>query len=341
MTLTEELKDKARNIGFTLAGVTTAEPPPHFPAFLNWLEMGRNGSMDYLRDPRRADPHLLMEKCKSILVLGARYYASIPERPESTSTGRVAAYAKVEDYHPILSKKMRILGDFIEREIGHLTPFRMYTDTGPLLERDLAQKAGLGWIGKNTCLINPEAGSFFFLSEILMEIELIPDAPFTADRCGTCQRCIDACPTGCMLPDRTIDASRCISYLTIENKGGIPNDLRSKMGNWIFGCDICQEVCPWNARAKPIDTCLFHSLPGILASDLDKEVSLSPQEFNRKFKSSSILRARRGGYLRNVSVALGNQKNPSSIPALEQATLETDVRIKTHAQWALDQIRNQ
>ncbi len=340
MALSEQIKEKALNIGFTLAGITTSEPPPHFPAFQNWLEMGRNASMEYLRDPRRADPRLIMKECKSILVLGARYPASTHERSNTTPSGRVASYATVEDYHFILPEKMRALCDFIEEEVGHPIPNRIYTDTGPLLERDLAQRAGLGWIGKNTCLINPEAGSNFFLGEILLGIELTPDKPYTADRCRTCQRCINACPTACIRPDRTIEAGRCISYLTIENKGEIPEDLRPKLGNWIFGCDICQEVCPWNEKVKQIDSGLFPAIPGISNPEVENELSLSAKEFNQKFKRSPVQRARRGGYLRNVCVALGNQKSLSSLPALEKAILDADKRIQTHARWALEQINN-
>ena len=296
--------------------------------------------MEYLGDVRRADPHLVMEECKSIITLGARYPFPKPG-VHNAQKGKIAAYAMVEDYHHILPQKLRQLCEFIERETGHSFPYRVYTDTGPLLERDLAQRAGLGWIGKNTCLINPEIGSSFFLCEILLGIELRPDSPFTTDRCGTCQRCIDACPTSCILPDRTIDAGRCISYLTIENKGEIPIELRPRMGDWTFGCDICQEVCPWNERVETPEECLFPPTPGIHPLDLVSELSLTAREFNQKYKTSPILRARRGGYLRNVSVVLGNQKDPASITPLEKASRDEDARIMVHARWALDQILRQ
>jgi epoxyqueuosine reductase len=206
------------------------------------------------------------------------------------------------------------------------------------MERDLAQRAGLGWIGKNTCLINPKSGSYFLLAEILLGIDLEPDPPFTADRCGTCTRCIEACPTGCILPNRTLDAQRCIAYLTIENKSEIPPDLRPQMGNRIFGCDVCQMVCPWNRfTAIEYDQSLApNPVPG--SPDLRADLRLTSQEFNRKFKDSPVQRARRRGYLRNVAVALGNSGNPAAIPSLEAALQEDEPLVRSHAEWALKQI---
>ncbi|MBI4732681.1 MAG: tRNA epoxyqueuosine(34) reductase QueG [Chloroflexi bacterium] len=341
MVLTEKIKDEARLLGFAMVGVTTPDPPPHWPVFQNWLAVGRHGSMGYLTDPRRADPRLVLPECKSILVLAMCYPdpESAPATGQSPLSGRVAAYAWGRDYHLVLPEKLKALAGFIEREAGASVPHRWYTDTGPLLERDLAQRAGLGWIGKNTCLINPSIGSYFFLAEILLGIEFEPDPPFTYDRCGTCTRCIEACPTACILPDRTLDARRCISYLTIENKGEIPLDLRQKIGNWVFGCDICQIVCPWNRRSKPAPDPAFVPRSGVPAPDLTIVMPLSPQEFNKKFKDSPIQRARRRSYLRNVSVALGNTKNPAAVPALEGATQEEDSLIGIHVRWALEQIR--
>jgi epoxyqueuosine reductase len=208
------------------------------------------------------------------------------------------------------------------------------------LERDLAQRAGLGWIGKNTCLINPAQGSYILLAEILMGIDLEPDPPFTADRCGTCTRCIDACPTACILPDRTIDAASCISYLTIELKNLIPAELRPQMKNWIFGCDICQQVCPWNQRfATSTSDQVFVRRPDVAYSDLMAELLLSPQEFNRKFKGNPIKRAKRRGYLRNVAVALGNLKSHAAVRPLVNTLLnESEPLVRGHAAWALGQI---
>lgn len=341
MALTEKIKDEARCLGFALVGVTTPDPPPHWPVFQNWLAVGRHGSMGYLADPRRSDPRLVLPECKSIIVLAMCYPDPefAPASGQSPLFGRVAAYAWGRDYHLVLPEKLKALAGFIEREAGASVTHRWYTDAGPLLERDLAQRAGLGWIGRNTCLINPAIGSYFFLAEILLGIELEPDPPFTYDRCGTCTRCIEACPTACILPDRTLDARRCISYLTIENRGEIPLGMRPKIGNWVFGCDICQIVCPWNRRAKPTPDPAFVSRSGVPAPDLTSALSLSPQEFNKQFKDSPIQRARRRGYLRNVSVALGNTKNPAAVPALEGAAQEEDPLIGIHARWALKEIR--
>jgi len=323
--------------------------------------MGRHGKMSYLADElaraRRADPHRILPGCRSILVLAIRYPAPPPalsavdsSAPEGRGArGRVAAYAWGEDYHLVLPKRLQALAAFIESRAGHPVLNHWYTDTGPILERDLAQRAGLGWIGKNTCLINPRLGSYVMLAEILLSIELDPDPPFEADRCGRCTRCIQACPTGCILPDRTLDARRCISYLTIELKGSIPSDLRALLGGWVFGCDICQMVCPWNRsaafstelRAGPEGEAAFAPRPEITCPDLLQELALTSEEFNRKFKDSPIKRAKRHGYLRNVAVALGNAHDPIAILALERALHDSEPLVREHAKWTLDRMRNE
>ena len=266
--------------------------------------------------------------------------ASIPTRRGVSFSGRVSAYAWGEDYHDVLVRRMRSLVAFIETQVGGPFPNRWYTDTGPILERDLAQRAGLGWIGKNTCLIAPRLGSYFFLAEILLGIELEPDPPFLPDFCGSCTRCLEACPTACILPDRTLEATRCISYLTIELKGAIPPDLRPRLGDWVFGCDVCQQVCPWNQRfASPEGDPALAPRPGVPEPDLISELVLTPQEFNRKFKGSAVKRAKRRGYLRNMAVALGNSRHPEAIPALTQALKsDAEVLVRCHAAWALGQI---
>ena len=301
--------------------------------------------MSYLANERarkrRCDPRAILPECLSILVLGVRYPdpKTVQADKETGLPGRLAAYAWGRDYHLVLPERLKALSTFIEQQIGNPLPHRWYTDTGPILERDLAQRAGLGWVGKNTCLINPKAGSYFLLAEILLGIDLEPDPPFTADRCGTCTRCIEACPTGSLLPDRTLDARRCIAYLTIENKGEIPPDLRPQMGKWIFGCDVCQMVCPWNRFAgKEYDQSLA-AYPGLPSPDLRADLMLTPQEFNRKFKDRPVQRARRGGYLRNVAIALGNSADPVGIPALEKALLDNEPLVRQHADWAMRQIR--
>jgi epoxyqueuosine reductase len=356
MSLSQAIKEAARNLGFLLVGITTSDPPPHYPEFEAWLQAGRQGEMGYLSGERsrqrRGDPPQILAECRSILVLATRYPAPVdgganvgPDEGLQASapaapSGRVASYAWGLDYHDVLVERMKALVAFIEEQAGGPVPNRWYTDSGPVLERDLAQRAGLGWIGKNTCLIHPQQGSYFLLSEILLGIELEPDPPFAADRCGTCMRCLEACPTACILPDRTIDARRCISYLTIELKGAIPQDLRPQMGDWVFGCDICQQVCPWNLRfAAPAGDPAFAPRPGVAQPDLIEEIKLSEEGFRRKFKGSPLKRAKRSGYLRNVAVALGNSGDPASTSALAEALHnDSQALVRLHAAWALGRI---
>ena len=342
MNLKQVIKNEARRLGFSLAGFTTPDSPSHLPAWERWLALGRHGQMEYLTDRRRADPRLLLPGCKSILALAVRYPDPLttPCFDGTGPQGRVAAYAWGADYHLVLAERLEALGNFIVQQANGPLPYCWYTDTGPLLERDLAQHAGLGWIGKNTCLIHPEIGSYFFLAEILLGLEIEPDAPFPFDRCGTCTRCLDACPTGALLPDRTMDARRCISYLTIENKDSIPLDLRLLTGNWVFGCDLCQMACPWNRHPSPSPDPAFTPRPGIPAPDLCAELALTPQEFNRKFRDSPIQRARRRGYLRNVAVALGNTGGAEASTVLERAmNNDEESLIREHAAWALERLK--
>ncbi len=350
------IKAEAIRLGFPLVGITLPDPPAHFSVFARWLAEGRHASMGYLAGERslsrRADPRRILPEARSILSVGLPYAnpVSLPSQP---GTGGVAAYAWGADYHDVLPARLQSLVEFVEAQTGQAVRRRAYTDTGPLLERDLAQRAGLGWIGKNTCLIHPRLGSYFLLGELLLDVDLEPDEPVAHDFCGSCRRCIEACSTDCILPDRTIDAGRCISYLTIENKGPVPLDLRRPMGDWIFGCDVCQAVCPWNIR--------FTSLPpdpelapraGIPRPDLREEIHLSPEAFNHKFRkfqsegsaagdgeSSPILRPHRRGYLRNVAIAMGNLADPACLPDLAQALREEpEPLVRGHAAWAMAQI---
>jgi epoxyqueuosine reductase len=262
--LKQTIKDKARQLGFVLTGVTIPERPLHYSSFENWLAQGHHSTMDYLATDRsrarRANPLEILPECKSILVLATAYPSPVG-RAEGQGEGKIASYARGTDYHEVLPARMKELVQFIEEQAGGPIKNRYYTDTGPVLERDLAQRAGIGWIGRNTCLINPKQGSYFFISEIFLDLELEPDPPFATDHCGTCTRCIQACPTECILPDRTLDARKCISYLTIELKDDIPIELRGKMENWMFGCDICQMVCPWNRFATEGDPAFQPNAP--------------------------------------------------------------------------------
>lgn len=343
-SLTQFVKHEALRLGFSLAGVTSPDPPPHLSTYENWLALGRHADMGYLATERsrkrRADPYQILPECRSILALGIRYpapgQADTPR--EDNPTGRIAAYAQGPDYHLVLPQKMETLVFAIQTRLGHPFPYLCYTDTGPILERDLAQRAGLGWIGKNTCLIHPRQGSYFLLAEILLGIELEQDAPFEADRCGSCTRCIEACPTGCIQPDRTLEAGRCISYLSIELKSSIPEDLRPSMENWVFGCDICQVVCPWNHFASPEGDAFYlqKNLDG--NPNLLEELSLDAQAFNRKYKDSPLMRARRNRYLRNVIVALVNSGySEANQRALIRMLNDPDPLIKEHAAWAIAQ----
>jgi len=332
------IKEKARQLGFILAGVTSSEPLENFNIFQDWINKKNHGEMNYLSTERsltrRADPKQILPECKSILVLAIPY---TPITKEETNL-KIASYALGDDYHDILPQKLKAIVEFIEEQLGKKIPNRYYTDSSPILERELAQRAGLGWIGKNSMLINPKAGSTFFLAEILLGIELESDEPFSTDHCGTCNRCITACPTNCILPDRTLDSNRCISYLTIEHKNEIPENLREQIGNWIFGCDICQQVCPWNRFSQPADSAFEAKIPlPVLTSDL----ILSTSEFNQRFKKSPIKRTKRRGYARNISIAIGNHKNKKDIPLLEKAIQDSEPLIQTHAKWALEKINNE
>ena len=358
MSLTQAIKAEARQLGFELVGITTPDPPPHLDVFNNWLAAGRYGEMDYLATERsrlrRSDPRAILPECRSILVLGMRYSAPIAsplaesgqnEQATVPLRGRIASYAWGDDYHDVLPERLRALVGLIEKLNGGPVPNRWYTDTGPVLERDLAQRAGLGWIGKNTCLIHPSLGSYYLLAEILLGIELEIDLAVITDHCGSCTRCLEACPTACILPDRTLDAQRCISYLTIELKRSIPHDLRPLVGEWVFGCDICQEVCPWNQRfGKGDGQAVFLPRAGLPMPDLLEEIALSTEAFNQKFKKSPVKRAKRRGYLRNVAVAIGNQARhvqqaTAAVKALRQCLLhDPDPLVRSHAAWALGQI---
>ncbi len=342
-----DLKRKARQLGFTLAGIALPQAPVHLDVYLGWLNAGRHAGMAYLAEQRaierRADPRLILPECRSILVLGLPYsnpqHSSPPERDQAMR-GRIAAYAWGADYHLVIPERLQELVAFLEEQVGRPIPNRWYTDTGPILERDLGMRAGLGWIGKNTCLINPRQGSTFFLAEILLGIELPPDQPYATDQCGTCTRCIEACPTSCIRSDRTLDAGRCISYLTIENKASIPQESGLLMGDWVFGCDICQMVCPWNIRfAHASGDQAFAARPGLPRPVLADELALTAQDFNLKFKDSPLKRAKRRGYLRNIATAAGNSKNTELLPALEKAQKDEEPLIRESAQWALDQMK--
>ncbi len=342
--LTADLKAEAVRLGFVLAGVTTPDPPASLPVFENWLAAGRHGPLGYLARPdtlaARRDPRALLPECESILVVAAAYDRPEDAGPAKPGRGRVAAYAWQEDYHAALPPRLAALVAWLEAETGAPIPHRILTDSGPVLERDLAQRAGLGWIGKNSMLIHPQRGSYFLLAEVLLGVELEPDAAIETDHCGTCTRCIEACPTDCILPDRTLDAGRCISTLTIELKTAIPPDLRPLMGDWVFGCDICQQVCPWNERFAPPQGDPAFAAAGIERAQplLVDELGLGAEEFKQKYGATPLARPKRAGYLCNVAVALGNAGDAAAVPALAAALGDAEPLVRGHAAWALGRI---
>jgi epoxyqueuosine reductase len=347
-SLEKSIKDEAGRLGFVLAGFTTPDPPPHASVYEHWLSQGRHASMSYLSSERararRANPRLVLSGCRSMVVLGVPYSdaARLPAASRAgeaqDAKGRFAAYAWGADYHLILPERLEAILAFIEAQVGRPVSGRWYTDTGPILERDLAQRAGLGWIGKNTCLIHPRHGSYFLLAEILLDLELEADVPFTSDYCGRCTRCIEACPTRCILPDRTLDAARCISYLTIELRDGIPLELRPFVGDWVFGCDICQMVCPWNRFASAEGKAAFGASTNSSEADLITDMLLTPEAFNQRFKDSPIRRARLRGYRRNVITATGNRAGLEALRGLGLAAQDPDGMIRENAFWAIDRI---
>jgi epoxyqueuosine reductase len=337
VSLTAAVKQEARRLGFELVGVTSPEPPPHFDVFQRWLGAGRHGTMEYLATERgrarRADPRAVLPSCRSILVVGLRHAL-----PQETPGPRLAAYAVGADYHEVIVPRLEEIMEFVESIADGPFDFRLYSDTGPVLERELAQRAGLGWIGKNTCLIHPQHGSYFLLGEAFLSLALEPDDPLTIDHCGTCTRCLEACPTDCILPDRTLDARRCISYLTIEHRGPVPAELRAPIADWLFGCDLCQQVCPWNVRfASPQADLALQPQPATAGPDpaayLVMEVPL---------KSRATARARRSGMARNAAIVLGNQGREDAVQALADAlAANPEPLVRGHAAWGLGEIGGQ
>ncbi len=336
-------------------GVTRLRPSDHAEFYRAWLSSGRHGEMSYLSRPdavsRRTDPHVGWPEIRSAVIVALNYGAAEMGEASGTSAvedpgvGIIARYARGRDYHKVVRGKLRVLLRRLEKEVGGRLPAaRAYVDTGPLLERELARRAGLGWFGRNTMLIHPRRGSYFFLGCLLLELELEEDAPFEADHCGRCQACVDACPTGALLGRDAngapvMDARRCISYLTIEHRGPIAADLRPLIGNRIYGCDICQEVCPFNQRfSRPTRVPDFASRPGMVSPSLIELMRMSNEEWDHFSRGSAIRRAGRAGFLRNVAIALGNQASIDAVPALVDALSDEEPLVRGHAAWALGRI---
>jgi len=339
-TLTEAVKHEAKELGFDLVGIAQPEPSPHAARYKAWLANGYHAEMGYLarRDAveKRADPRFVMQNARSIVVVGLNYYPG-DHRAHREQQGKVSRYAWGADYHDVLLDRLKQLATWLEGRLGREVARRAYVDFGPLMERELARRAGLGWFGKNTNLIHPAIGSYFFLGELLLDVPLTADVPFPGNRCGTCTACLDACPTSALVAPGVLDANRCISYLTIEHRGRIPKALRSLMEDWVFGCDICQEVCPWNQRfASPADQSVFRPARPML--DLIDVLSLDQEGFRARFRETPLWRAKRRGLLRNAAVVLGNLRAAAAVPALKAAVQDEDPLVREHAVWALSQI---
>lgn len=337
------IKAKALSLGFSLCGITTPEPLKSFPTFQQWLEKKQHGDMKFLSSPYhqdyRRDVHSLMPGVQSIICLGYRYPVHPIAFLNQRDKGLVAGYATGVDYHITLPNLMDTLINFIREIVGENIQAERFTDSAPIQERELARRAGLGWIGRNSCLISPEFGSTFLLAEIFINLPLSPDPPFLVDRCGTCHRCIDACPTACINHDRTINASRCISYHTIENKSNIPTEILEKIGNWLFGCDVCQMVCPWNRKEEKnssVSPALSLSIP-----DLIQILSFSRDDFNDHFNQSALLRAKWNGFLRNALIVLASSDPEIALPALQDfIRSKPDEDLLSTAKWSINKLKN-
>lgn len=341
-----ELKQLALACGFDLAGIAAAGPLPESAHYLDWARRGLAGKMGYLTDHRaekRRDPRLLLESARSVLVVGQLYNSPQPYSTsfDDATLGWISRYAWGDDYHIVMRARL----EDIDRQLrarAHCET-KICVDTAPLLERPLARAAGLGWIGKNTCLINQAQGSWFFLGELLTSLELAPDSP-PPDRCGSCTRCIDACPTAAIVPTGhaspawELDARLCLSYLNIELKGEIPESQRAGIGTHIFGCDICQDVCPWNRRAAVSLDSPWQ--PRQVAPPLARLAALTADEFRALFRGSPVERTKYQGFLRNVAVAMGNAGLPAYREPLEKLAAADDAVVASHARWALRQLQS-
>lgn len=345
LALKTEIKTEAFRLGFSHFGVAPANPVPHYAAFQAWIGEKHNADMAYLARPdtvaKRGDPRLILENCQSIICLALPYCKPQMDLTKAPSgQGRVSSYALTEDYHHILWNRLSKMEAFIRQNTADEVSLKSFVDTGPILERSFATLAGIGIAGKNTCLIIQGVGSYFFLAEVLTNLPLPVDAPYTRDLCGSCQRCVDACPTGCIQPNRMIDANQCISNLTIEQRGVIPDAKKPLMTDWLFGCDVCQMVCPHNSRnAKFPITLSAQILPECL--DLLALFELNEAEFKLRFNKTPLSRSKREGILRNAAIVLGNQHYKPALPALRKCLQEeSDPGLLDACDWAILQIDN-
>ena len=347
----EAIRQRARELGFDECRFTTTHPPASAPQFQDWLHSRRHGEMAYLERhaAKRVNPQLVLPGARSVVVLAASYAQGDECRASSDETqassrhasrvtrhGLIARYARFADYHNVLGERLKTLTAFVN-QLSEETRSLWYVDTGPVLERDFAQRAGLGFIGKHTNVIGRKLGNWILLAEILTTLELEADAP-EKNRCGSCTRCLTACPTQAITAPFQLDARLCISYLTIELKGAIPVELRPAIGNRIFGCDDCLAVCPWNRFAREGSLMKTHARLDLAAPDLVELLKLDEAGFKASFAGTPIFRAKRRGLLRNVCVALGNAGDESALPALHKASVDPEPLVAEHARWAVGQI---
>lgn len=336
----ERIIAQARALGFGAIGFAAATTAPHAERLHAWIAEGHHGTMRWMARglERRVDPRQVLRSARTVISVSIPYYhGAWPAREGGAPRGRIARYAWGRDYHKLIRRRLRRLARGIAAAVPE-TRWLAYADTGPMLDRAWAERSGVGWIGKNTNVIVKESGSYSFLGEILTSLAIEPDPP-ARDHCGTCARCIPACPTGAILGPYRLDARRCISYLTIENKGPIPLPLREAIGTRIFGCDDCQEVCPWNRFAVPTQDPEFMERPGQATPELIPLLALDEEGFRARYQGTAILRARRAGFARNVAVALGNLGDPASVRPLARAlTEDPEPLVRGHAAWALGRI---
>jgi epoxyqueuosine reductase len=328
----------ARQVGFDSCRIAACNPPQHATEFREWLRQGAHGEMNYMQrgEEKRCDPRTVLSGAKSVIVLALNYFQgdTAHRATDTDRSGRIARYAWGDDYHDVIGAKLDRIDEFLRSFGGHQ---KSYVDTGPILERDYAAQAGIGWHGKSTMLIDERLGTWFFLAEVFTTLDLPADEP-VPNRCGTCERCITACPTGAITAPHQLDARRCISYLTIELKGVIPPELRRLIGDRIFGCDDCLEACPWNRFAQESRETAFSARRSTTGTSLRDYLKLSDAEFLALFRTSPIKRIKRRGFLRNVCVALGNVGDLSDLPALERAAADPEPLIAEHAAWAIKEI---
>lgn len=341
------VKARAGELGFSFAGVTPAVPSPQLDAYLRWIDAGYHGAMGYLARPdrivRRQDLEVILPGARSLIMVGLDYASLIPtDVLADPARGRISGYAWQADYHDVMTPRLEALAAWLRQETGRDLAHRVYVDTGALLERSHGQQAGLGFIGKNTMLIHPRRGSQFFLGEIITTFEFPEfDAPYPLPEeggisCGGCTRCLNACPTAAFPAPRVLDARRCISYLTIEHKGAIPEALRPQMGNWVYGCDVCQTVCPFNRFALPTAETAFQPLSvDAVAPPLVELLALTEEQFATRYAGSPVKRIKRERLVRNACIAAGNWGGAAAVPLLERLLADDSALVREHAAWAL------